>query len=183
MPAPGEPDSASGGTPEESDASSERFVIRPARRMEREAILAVMEPANMHRLDSPEMPTFDIDRFFVAELDGRIVGAAGWKLLGDGLAKTTLLAVVPAAAGRGIGSALQRARMEAMRAAGARRVRTNADRPETIAWYKRHFGYREVGILAKEDEFGHPGIDRWVTLEADLGGLGGAGGEGPDGRG
>jgi N-acetylglutamate synthase-like GNAT family acetyltransferase len=183
MPAPGKPDAASGGTPEEPDATSERLVIRPARPVDREAILALMEPANMHRLDSPEMPSFDIDRFFVAELDGRIVGAAGWELLDEGLAKTTLLAVDPAAGGRGIGSALQRTRMGAMRAAGAERVRTNADRPETIAWYRRHFGYREVGTLAKEDEFGHPGIDRWVTLEADLGGARGAGGEGPDGRG
>jgi exopolysaccharide biosynthesis predicted pyruvyltransferase EpsI/N-acetylglutamate synthase-like GNAT family acetyltransferase len=155
--------------PATAGAATESFRLRPARPADREAILAVMETANMHRLDSPEMPSFEIDRFVVAEADGRIVGAAGWQLLDGELAKTTLLAVLPAAGGRGVGSALQRARMSAMRLAGATRVRTNADRPETIAWYKRHFGYREVGTLAKEDDFGDPEVDRWVTLEADLG--------------
>jgi hypothetical protein len=58
--------------------------------------------------------------------------------------------------------------MDAMRAAGKRRVRTNADRATTIAWYKRHFGYEEVGALAKLAEFGDPGVDSWTTLEADL---------------
>ncbi|HEY6770967.1 MAG TPA: hypothetical protein VI035_00800 [Solirubrobacterales bacterium] len=47
-----------------------------------------------------------------------------------------------------------------MRSAGATRVITNADRPETIAWYKRHFGYREVGEVAKLHEFGLPDVDR-----------------------
>ncbi len=127
-----------------------------------------MQPANMHRLDSPEMPELDLERFFVAELDGEVVGAAGWTLLESGLAKTTLLAVRPAARGAGVGAALQRARMEAMAQAGARRVRTNADRPETIEWYKREFGYEEVGRLAKVDRFGDPDVEEWTTLEAPL---------------
>jgi hypothetical protein len=63
---------------------------------------------------------------------------------------------------------LQELRMEKMREAGAKRVITNADRPETIAWYKRHFGYREVGETPKLHEFGLPDVDHWTTLEADL---------------
>ena len=58
--------------------------------------------------------------------------------------------------------------MTLMREAGATRVITNADRPETIAWYKRHFGYREVAEVPKLHEFGLPDVDRWTTLEADL---------------
>ena len=58
--------------------------------------------------------------------------------------------------------------MDLMRDAGARRVITHADRPETIAWYKRNFGYREVGEARKLCEFGLPEVDRWTTLEAPL---------------
>ena len=152
-------------TPAESEDPVE---LRPADPGDADAILEVMRTANMHHVDSPEMPAFEIDRFFVASIDDRIVGAAGWQSLAGERAKTTLLAVIPEAEGRGIGAMLQHARMDAMRAAGKRVVTTNADRPETIAWYRRHFGYRVVGSLAKEDEFGDPGIDRWTTLEADL---------------
>ena len=58
--------------------------------------------------------------------------------------------------------------MPHMRDAGAARVVTNADRPETIAWYQRHFGYRRVGEVRKLHEFGLPDVDRWTTLEASL---------------
>jgi catechol 2,3-dioxygenase-like lactoylglutathione lyase family enzyme len=47
-------------------------------------------------------------------------------------------------------------------------VVTNADLPDTIAWYKRKFGYREVGRLAKLHEFGSAERDSWTTLEADI---------------
>ena len=59
-------------------------------------------------------------------------------------------------------------RLEAMAAKGVKKVTTNADLPETIAWYKKHFGYREVGKLKKVHEFGDPDIDCWTTLEMDL---------------
>ena len=58
--------------------------------------------------------------------------------------------------------------MEAMLESGCTRVVTNADRPGTIAWYQRKFGYKAVGNLAKLHEFGDPNIDHWTTLEADL---------------
>ena len=58
--------------------------------------------------------------------------------------------------------------MGLMREAGAARVLTNADRPATIAWYERHFGYRRVGEVRKLHEFGLRDVDRWTTLEASL---------------
>lgn len=58
--------------------------------------------------------------------------------------------------------------MEDMLARGIRTLTTNADLPATISWYKRHFGYREVGKLKKLHEFGDPGIDHWTTLQVDL---------------
>jgi 3-keto-5-aminohexanoate cleavage enzyme len=148
------------------------YRIRPARLPDdRHPMLAVLETANMHRVPSPEMDDFDVGEWFVAEVEGAIVGVAGHRVLrdGSGLAgKTTLLAVLPEQRELGIGRALQRLRMDLMRDAGATRVITNADRPETIAWYERHFGYRRVGEVEKLHEFGLPEVDRWTTLEAPL---------------
>jgi 3-keto-5-aminohexanoate cleavage enzyme len=148
------------------------FRIRPASLPgDREQMLRVLETVNMHRVPSPEMDDFDVGRWFVAEVGGDVVGVAGYRILhdGDGLAgKTTLLAVFPEHRELGIGRALQELRMDLMRDAGATRVITNADRPETIAWYERHFGYRRVGEVEKVHEFGLPDVDRWTTLEAPL---------------
>ena len=150
------------------------YSIRPADpERDRAQMLRVLEPANMHHVPSPEMDDFDVGHWFVAESGGEIVGVAGYRLLRtpEGPAgKTTLLAVDPAQRSKGIGRALQELRMELMRDAGAKRVVTNADRPETIAWYERHFGYRRVGSVAKVREFGLPDVDCWTTLEASLSG-------------
>ncbi len=82
--------------------------------------------------------------------------------------KTTLLAVHPDYKGTGLGYALQARRMDALVALGVEELTTNADRPEIIAWYKKHFGYREVGTLQKFHEFGLPDVDHWTTLRTDL---------------
>jgi len=152
--------------------SSFDYRIRPARLpQDREQMLRILETVNMHHVPSPEMDDFDVGSWYVAESAGRLVGVAGYRLLGPPQApvgKTTLLAVDPEQRENGIGRALQELRMEKMREAGATRVITNADRPETIAWYQRHFGYRRVGEVAKLHEFGLPDVDRWTTLEADL---------------
>jgi 3-keto-5-aminohexanoate cleavage enzyme len=149
------------------------YRIRPARLpADREGMLAVLETVNMHHVPSSEMDDFDVGCWHVAEVDGRVVGLAGFRLLErpDGLVgKTTLLAVDPSWRQGGIGGTLQGLRMRLMREAGASRVITNADRPETIAWYRRHFGYRVVGAVPKTREFGLPDTHRWTTLEAPLG--------------
>jgi ribosomal-protein-alanine N-acetyltransferase len=134
-------------------------------------MLRVLETANMHRVPSPEMDDFDVGEWYVAESGGEVVGVAGYRLLqrdGELIGKTTLLAVDPRARAQGIGRELQTLRMRLMSEAGACRVVTNADRPETIAWYERHFGYRRVGEVGKLHEFGLPDVDRWTTLEAPL---------------
>lgn len=138
---------------------------------DRAAMLRVLEPSNMHHVPSPEMDGFEVGEWFVAESEGMIVGVAGFRMLetpAGPVGKTTLLAVEPSIRSTGIGRALQELRMELMQDAGANRVITNADRPETIAWYERHFGYRRVGSVTKLHEFGLPGVDEWTTLEATL---------------
>ena len=142
--------------------------IEPATDRDIPIILELMKTANMHYIPSPEMPDIDWRCFFVAKLDGRIVGAAGYKIFSPTEAKTTLMAVHPDYRRHGIGRALQERRMSALRQKGIKRLITNADIPETISWYKRHFGYKEIGKLKKLHEFGRSDIDEWITLETDL---------------
>lgn len=131
-------------------------------------MLAVLAPTNMHHVPSLEMPELDYRCCFVAESEGRVIGMSGYKITSATEAKTTLMAVLPGFRGWEIGKALQVRRMEALLGLGIRWLTTNADRPETIAWYKKHFGYQEIGTLAKVHEFGRPDIDHWTTLRTDL---------------
>jgi ribosomal-protein-alanine N-acetyltransferase len=133
-----------------------------------EAILKVMEPWNMHHVPSREMEELDLACFFVARVSGHVAGAAGYRQLSPTEGKTTLLGILPEFSGMGIGKALQDARLEAMHSLGIRRVTTNADRPETILWYKKHYGYRQVGTLKKICDFSLSDVDHWTTLEMDL---------------
>lgn len=107
--------------------------IDPATDRDIPTILELMKTANMHYIPSPEMPDLDWRCFFVAKVDGRIVGAAGYKILSPTEAKTTLMAVHPDYRRYGIGRALQERRMFALRQKGIKRLITNADIPETIS--------------------------------------------------
>ncbi len=144
------------------------YTIEPAGPGDRDGILRVMRPFNMHHVPSVEMEELDLSRFFVARMRGEIVGAAGYKLLSPGHAKTTLLGVLPEFSGLGVGKDLQHKRMEAMHQAGVKTLTTNADRPDTILWYKKHYGYRQVGTLKKLCPFGLENVDHWTTLQTDL---------------
>lgn len=144
------------------------FAIEKAAAGDRAAILDVMRHYNMHHVPSPEMDELDLECFFVVKMHGRIVGAAGYRLLEPGHGKTTLLGVLPEYSGHGIGKALQRQRMETMHRAGVKTLTTNADRPDTILWYRKHYGYRPVGTLQKLCAFGLESVDHWTTLETDL---------------
>ena len=132
------------------------------------AILKVMLPWNMHHVPSPEMEELNTERFFIARVDGKVVGAAGYEILSQELGKTTLLGVLPKFNRMGIGTQLQHTRCAAMYRLGVKRVITNADLPKTIAWYQKRFGYKVVGKLKKVASFGSPDIDHWTTLEMDL---------------
>ena len=143
-------------------------VIEPAAEQEIPQILEIMKYANMHNVPSLEMPELGWKCFFVAKTDGRMVGAAGYKIISKTEAKTTLMAVHPEFRSQGIGRLLQERRMIAMSEQGIKTLLTNADIPETISWYKKHFGYKEIGKLKKLHEFGRPDIDEWTTLQTDL---------------
>ncbi|MFZ4525282.1 MAG: GNAT family N-acetyltransferase [Chlorobium sp.] len=144
------------------------FTIVKASPEDYTAILNVMEPWNMHHVPSSEMESIDLSCFFIARIDGHIAGASGYKLLSETEGKTTLLGILPEFSGMGIGRALQDARLDSMFSAGIKRVITNADRPETILWYKKHYGYHEIGTLKKTCDFSLSAVDHWITLAMDL---------------
>jgi ribosomal-protein-alanine N-acetyltransferase len=147
---------------------SKHFIIRAASKTDFPAIIDVLQSANMHYIPSAEMPELDLQCCCVAEVKKRIVGMSGYKILTSDEAKTTLMAVLPEFRGWGIGLALQKWRMNELCRHGIKSLVTNADRPETIAWYKQHFGYQKIGTIPKEHEFGHPDISQWTTLQVDL---------------
>jgi len=142
--------------------------IEPARAEDVPAIMELLKFANMHYIPSEEMPGLDYRYYFVARDGDRVVGASGYAVLSETEGKTQLMVVHPNYRRRGIGRMLQEARLRAMADRGVRTVITHADLPQTIEWYKKHFGYREVGRLKKVHEFGSPDIDTWTTLELDL---------------
>ena len=144
------------------------YTIEKARPTDREAILAVMAPWNMHHVPSPEMEELDISCFFVARSGDKIIGASGYAIISQKLGKTTLLGVIPEYASKGVGGKLQKARLKAMFQIGVKKVITNADRPKTIGWYKKHYGYKKIGTLKKVCSFGDDSVDSWTTLEMDL---------------
>ncbi len=144
------------------------YQIEKASLDDREAILNVMKPWNMHHVPSEEMEELDLSCFFVARVSGKIVGASGYKILSPEKGKTTLLGVLPELSGMKIGFALQDARLQAMYDSGIKTVITNADRPEKINWYKKHFGYSKIGSLKKICDFGLSDVDHWTTLEMHL---------------
>ncbi|MBT8420207.1 MAG: GNAT family N-acetyltransferase [Gammaproteobacteria bacterium] len=144
------------------------YCIEPASQADGEAILSVLRHFNMHHVPSVEMERLDLKCFFIARLQGSIVGAAGYKIISETEGKTTLFGVLPEYCGLGIGKKLQHKRMEAMYKAGVKKVTTNADRPETILWYKKHYGYHQIGSLKKLCSFGLEDVDHWTTLQTNL---------------
>ena len=145
-----------------------QFNIQSAKPSDFEQILAVLKPWNMHHIPSLEMEMIDFDTFFVAKMDGKIVGVSGYKIVSKEEGKTTLLAVYPEFRGSGIGKALQDRRLEAMHQAGTKRVTTNADRHDIIVWYKKHYGYKEIGKVKKVASFGLEEVREWTTLQMDV---------------
>ena len=142
--------------------------IRKAVAADRQVIFDLLEQANMHNVPSPEMPELTFENYCIATVDGDVAGFCGYKILSASEAKTELMVVDRKFRGLGIGYALQEWRMEDMLAKGITTLTTNTDLPATIAWYKKHFGYREVGKLKKLHEFSDPNIDHWTTLQTDL---------------
>lgn len=146
----------------------ESLVIEKAGEEDRSEIFKLLKLANMHYIPSQEMPALTYENYFVAKIDGKIAGFCGYKILSSVEAKTELMVVDPQYRSKGIGYKLQVCRMEDMLKKGIRTLTTNADLPVTINWYKKNFGYKEIGKLKKFHEFGSAEIGQWTTLQVDL---------------
>ena len=144
------------------------LTIEKATLQDRDEIIKVLTPWNMHRIPSPEAEEIDVACFFVAKKNKKIIGVSGYKLLPNQKGETRLLAVYPEFQGSGIGKALQDIRLEAMHKAGVNKVTTYADRPKIILWYKKHYGYYQTGTVKKVSSHGLDEIDHWTTLEMNL---------------
>ena len=144
------------------------FDIEKAQEEDRKEIFRLLKQANMHYIPSEEMPGLTFENYFVAKVDSNVVGFSGYKILSEHEAKTELMVVDTQARGLGIGYALQVRRMEDMIKKGILMLTTNSDLTESILWYKKYFGYKEVSKLKKIHEFGNPHIDEWTTLKVDL---------------
>ena len=149
-------------------------LIRKMRPADLPDCMAILERWNMAPRPAtagnpdPERSGIEIDNGFVAEAGGRIVGTCSYIMHSPELAETASLAVDPDHKGGGVGFLLQQARLKEMRQRGIRCVRTETDRPDTIRWYVKRFGYRIVGTNPKKHAFSLPDVDRWTVLELDL---------------
>jgi uncharacterized protein (DUF849 family)/GNAT superfamily N-acetyltransferase len=124
--------------------------------------------AASHEIPDPERSSVNVAHSFIALDAERVVGVGSYIMLSDTEAETASLAVDPDYVGLGIGYRLQRARLREMRERGVTKVRTEADRPQTIRWYINKFGYKVVGRNPKKHAFGLAGVDHWTVLELDL---------------
>ena len=137
-------------------------------------VMAILEKWNMapraadEDMPNPERSGIDIGNTFVAVADLKIVGVGSYLHWDDETAETASLAVDPSYKGKGIGYRLQMARLKEMKEKGYRRVRSESDRPETIQWYMRKFGYRKTGLNPKKHAFSLEHVDSWTVLELDL---------------
>lgn len=143
--------------------------IRRPREEEWPRILEILETANFHHIGGREMPAFPLDDCFVAATGESVVGVAGYRVLDETTAKTTLLVVDPRHRGRGIGVRLHAARQDFLRRQGIKALYTNVDDERVVRWYVRHFGHRPTGErIAKVEPFGRDDRDEWINLVVEL---------------
>ncbi len=151
-----------------------KVVIRRMRESDRPRVMELLDAWNMApfaptaEIPAPDRTGLDVERTWVAEADGRVVGTASYILRGEGAAETSGLAVDPSLRGARIGERLHEERLAEMKRIGITRAFTETDRPWVIEWYRRKFGCRVVGTKPKAHAFSEPGINEWTILELDL---------------
>lgn len=149
--------------------SRDDITVRRPRAGDWQQVMTLLERANFHRIGGAEMARFEPEDCFVAEVDGRVAGVAGYAILDPETAKTTLMVVDAALRLRGVGTALHRHRLDYLRGLGIRVLYTNCDDPAVIAWNCRHFGFAPTGrMIPKQEDFGRRDKDAWTNLRLDL---------------
>ena len=151
-----------------------RIIIRKMTPADMAPVMDILAKWNMapvtpsKETPDPERSTIKIGNTFVAVSDDKVVGVGSYLEVDDDVAETASLAVDPLYKGKGIGFRLQVARLKEMKDRGFLRVRTETDRPKTIQWYVRKFGYRKIGQNPKKHAFSLANVNVWTVLELDL---------------
>ena len=132
-------------------------MIRKAKESDINEILKVLSHYNFNVLnptdnspidnDAEELLTLynqvseiDLNNAFVAVHNGKIVGFSHYKHYKEGVAKTTLVTVLPKFRGH-----LQLARMKEAYGKGYKKLITYCEGPAAIEWYIHHFHYKILG--------------------------------------
>ncbi|MFW5804020.1 MAG: GNAT family N-acetyltransferase [bacterium] len=150
------------------------LIIRKIKGDEIESAMKILEKWNMAPRKAtsenpyPERDSLIQENTFVALMGEEIVGVCSYLILSEEETETASLAVDPKYKGKGIGYALQLARLKEMKERSFKRVHTETDRPETIDWYIRKFGYKVVGTNPKKHDFSLKNVDHWTVLKLDL---------------
>lgn len=144
-----------------------KFIIEQANLKDRDEILKVLKFWNLHNIPSKEAEDIDFSTYFIAKINDKIVAGAGYKIISKTEAKTRLLAIYPDLQGSGIGKALQDYRLNLLYKKGIKTIYTYSDRDEIILWYKKNYGYREIGRHDKVASHG-ANISYSIILELDL---------------
>ncbi len=132
-------------------------------------IYEILATANFDKVGGTEMPAYPLEDCFVARVEGRIVGVAGYQVLDAETAKTTVITICPDWRGSGVGSMLQTHRLGYLKSLGIRRCYTNCDDERAIQWNMDHFGFRRTGdLVPKTEAYGRDDRDHWVNLVIDL---------------
>ncbi len=152
----------------------EDFKIRKIKESEIDAAMTILKKWNMaprpasKETPNPERESLILNHTFIALLNDRVIGVCSYLVLSDEEAETASLAVDPVFKGKGIGYALQIARLKEMKSRGFSRVHTETDRPETVNWYIKKFGYKVAGTNPKKHGFSLKDVDHWTVLKLDL---------------
>lgn len=150
------------------DPAGDILIERPVP-ADKPRIHAILATANFQNIGGSEMPAYPLEDCFVARFNGQIIGVAGYQVLDDMNAKTTVITIDPEWRGSGVGSLLQRRRLGYLKSLGIRRCYTNCDDERAIHWNIEHFGFRRTGeLVPKTESYGRDDRDHWVNLVIDL---------------
>lgn len=119
--------------------------IRRATVADTQSILKIIKNLDIDRNSPVDESAIDIDFFYVAEVNGEVIGISGYKFLGPKAAVTTFLGVLPEYKGKGIGYELQAKRVAAVKSLNCNTLYTATPTRESADWYIKNFNYVEIG--------------------------------------
>lgn len=145
------------------------YVIRRPSIKDWGQMVSILKVENFHNIGGEEMKDFPLKDCFIAVREEEILGLAGYKILNNSTAKTSLLAVKKEYRNMGIGISLQNSRIQFLKDKKIKVLYTNCDNEKVIRWNIHHFGFKKTGrLIVKTESYGRLDKDKWVNLRLDL---------------